>query len=149
MLDIEKYNKDLIHHEGLRKKPYDDATGKEFHTGDTLKGKLTIGVGINLHEGLYDNEVHALLELRTERLLKELYQQMPWVENLPEPAQRALADMHFNLGLPRLSKFKKMLTALQEGRFNDAATEALNSLWAKQVGKRAIYIANLYRGCSE
>ncbi|WP_417821252.1 glycoside hydrolase family protein [Terasakiella sp.] len=146
-MDIDQYKKDLSRHEGIRSKPYDDATGKEFNTGDTLKGKLTIGVGINLHEGLDSDEILALLSLRVNRLLKELYAAMPWIADLPEPAQRAVADMHFNMGLPRLMTFRKMLTALQEGRFKDAATEALDSRWAQQVGQRAIDNANLFKEC--
>lgn len=135
-MNLEKYKTDLIKHEGWRKKPY-----------ECTAGKLTIGVGINLEEGLYDDEIQAIHDLRTQRLLNELFGAMPWIEDLPDPAQRALADMHFNLGFPRLMKFKKMLTALQEGRFIDAGVEALDSRWAKQVGNRALDVVNLYEEC--
>ena len=64
---------------------------------------------------------------------------------MPEPAQRALANMAFNLGVPRLSQFKNMLSALEKGDYNVAAKEALDSNWAKQVGDRANRIAKVFR----
>jgi lysozyme len=48
-----------------------------------------------------------------------------------------LVDMGFNLGIPRLMKFKKMWEAIERQDFEWAAAEMLNSRWAKQVGKRA------------
>jgi len=38
-----------------------------------------------------------------------------------------------------------MLTALEAGEYERAALEALDSKWAKQVGKRADRIATLFR----
>ena len=45
--------------------------------------------------------------------------------------------MCFNLGYPRLSKFKNFLAAMQENDFETAAVEMMDSKWANQVGKRA------------
>jgi len=56
--------------------------------------------------------------------------------------------MCFNLGLSRLLKFEKMLLALETGDYEVAATEALDSLWACQVGTRADRVAELFRGRS-
>jgi len=54
--------------------------------------------------------------------------------------------MCFNLGWPRLSRFEKMLEALKAKDFDTAATEALDSKWADQVGDRAKRIAEVFRG---
>lgn len=135
---IEDLKDDLIRDEGLRLKPYKDTVGK-----------ITIGVGRNLDDvGISPLEANTLLENDINRTLSDLDDNAPWWRSLPEDAQRGIANMCFNMGWPRLSKFRKMLTALEENRFNDAAREALDSKWASQVGNRSERIADLYRGCS-
>lgn len=51
-IDMLKFRKNLIQNEGVRSKPYDDATGKELKAGDTPTGNKTIGVGI-AHESFW------------------------------------------------------------------------------------------------
>ena len=63
-----------------------------------------------------------------------------------DPVRRAvLIDMLFNLGLPRLLTFKRMLTALSESNFKRAAAEMLDSKWADQVAGRATELAEMMR----
>ena len=45
--------------------------------------------------------------------------------------------MMFNLGRPRLSKFKKMNLGLEMGDWKEAAMEGRDSRWYNQVGARA------------
>ena len=45
--------------------------------------------------------------------------------------------MMFNMGRPRLSKFMKMNAALEGGLWKRAAAEGRDSLWYRQVRKRA------------
>jgi hypothetical protein len=45
--------------------------------------------------------------------------------------------MMFNLGRPRLSKFKNMKKALDNGNWQLAAVEGEDSLWYRQVTNRA------------
>ena len=56
---------------------------------------------------------------------------------LPEEAQLIIANMMFNMGLPRLSKFKKMKEAVDERRWNEAAAQMKDSKWYSQVPNRA------------
>lgn len=49
--------------------------------------------------------------------------------------------MCFNLGIAGLLKFKKFIAAVNDGFFELAAKEMLDSLWAKQVGNRAIELS--------
>jgi lysozyme len=58
-------------------------------------------------------------------------------EKFPSEVQEILVNMLFNLGRPRLSKFKNFNTKLLEGDWAGAAPEGLDSLWARQVGARA------------
>ena len=58
-------------------------------------------------------------------------------EVLPGCVQEALGDMSFNLGLPRLAGFKRMLAAIRRSDWNDAARELMDSRYANQVSNRA------------
>jgi lysozyme len=58
-------------------------------------------------------------------------------EELPEEVQEVLVNMMFNLGRPRLSKFKRMNQALEMGDWKEAAMEGRDSRWHTQVGNRA------------
>ena len=128
---------DLIRDEGLKLKPYKDGVGK-----------LTIGVGRNLDDrGITEVEAYAMCDHDIEIVATELDRNASWWRDLPEPAQRGLMNMCFNMGWPRLSRFQRMLSALKLQSFKIAATEALDSTWAKQVGARAERIAGDFRGC--
>ena len=59
-----------------------------------------------------------------------------WTD-FPEEVQEILVNMMFNLGRPRLSKFKNMHRALEMGEYEQAAAEGRDSLWFRQVGNRA------------
>ena len=58
-------------------------------------------------------------------------------EDWPEEVRLIVANMAFNLGLPRLKKFKKMLTAINMKNYVKASEEGLDSRWAKQVYNRS------------
>ena len=58
-------------------------------------------------------------------------------ETYPGEVQEILVNMMFNLGRPRLSKFKKMNQALEMGDWKEAAMEGRDSRWHTQVGNRA------------
>lgn len=138
-MNRDQLQEDLILDEGIRLKPY-----------RCTAGKLTIGVGRNLDDvGISVSEAHQLLDNDIAAAALSLDRNIGWWGDLPEPARRGLLNMAFNLGWPRLSKFKGMLAALQAGDFNLAAAEALDSQWATQVGARATRIAHLFQSCKE
>lgn len=134
-MDRGKLTADLIRDEGLELRPY-----------KCTAGKVTIGIGRNLDDvGITREEAMHLLHNDLDRVSAELDRAFPWWRDLSEARQRALANMAFNLGVPRLSGFRRMTAALQEGRYDDAAREALDSRWAQQVGARSQRIAALIR----
>ena len=57
--------------------------------------------------------------------------------DLPEEAQLIIANMMFNLGRPRLSKFVRMRENVNKGDWKAAASEMRDSKWYDQVTKRA------------
>ena len=127
---------DIRRHEGFRSTPYRDTVGK-----------LTIGYGWNLDDvPMSRAAAEFVMREHVEAVWGELLAQEPCVASMPEPWRAALANMAYNLGVPRLLGFRRMWRALRAGDGESAAAEALNSRWALQVGRRAYEVAALCRG---
>ncbi len=114
----------LILHEGERLLPYVDTVGK-----------ITIGVGHNLTDRGIPKEIsQTLLTVDLDESVYELDRTFIWFAGLDDIRQRALIDLHFNIGLPRFLTFRFMIKACATGQFALAAHELLDSKWASQVG---------------
>lgn len=121
--------------EGLRLKPY-----------KCPAGALTIGYGHNLDaNGITLDMAEELLKTDLAYARMEVGANIPCSAKLCEARQFVLVDMAFNMGISRLLTFKKMIAALEQGYFERAACEMLNSKWAKQVGRRADKLAEIMR----
>lgn len=132
-IDVSLLKQDLTRDEGTRLKPYEDCVGK-----------LTIGVGRNLHDvGISQSEADLMLTNDIANVILALDRAFPWWMAMSEPRQRALANMCFNMGFSKLLGFRQMLAALQAGSYQEASEHALDSEWARQVGARANRIAAL------
>ena len=121
---MENLINDIKRHEGFSGMPYDDN-----------RGLPTIGYGTLLPISEFEGEL--LLKHRLDLIIQELYNHKPFMQELPEEAQEILLNMAYNLGVPRLMKFKKMWKALESGDFIEASKEMKDSRWYRQVGKRA------------
>lgn len=122
----------LIRHEGMRLKPYRDTAGK-----------LTIGVGRNLDDvGISESEAYAMLDVDVGKAFWACHD-FPWWSKLDPVRQDVLAMMVFNMGIAKVKKFYGMLAALEKGDYAKASDEMLHSLWASQVGRRAIDLAQI------
>ena len=153
-----KYNRDtfidkLIKHEGLVLTVYQDTLGID-----------TIGIGRNLKDrGISDEELkdmgiasmddvyqYGITEIDAvylatndvEIVETELVRAHPCVDKLDSVRQLILMDMAFNMGVPRLCKFKNMWAAIHNEDFLTAAKEMLDSRWANQVKSRAVKLAH-------
>jgi lysozyme len=125
----------LVRHEGLRRLAYEDSVGV-----------LTIGVGRNIEEvGLSDDEIYYLLKNDIRRCETELDNSFRWYKDLDQVRQEAMINLCFNLGITRLRKFKLALRAMEAKDYEDAADEFLDSLWATQVGQRAVEVTYMIR----
>ena len=128
--NIDKLISLLKKHEGVELKPYRDT-----------EGLMTIGVGRNLdHNGLRMVEVEFLLMNDLKDCMEEAGT-YHWYKDLSGVRKAVIVSMLFNLGKPRFDKFVKFQAAIAEGLYDRAATEMLDSKWAKQVGKRAIELS--------
>tara|TARA_R100000388_G_C7230768_1_gene154539 strand:+ start:78 stop:524 length:447 start_codon:yes stop_codon:yes gene_type:complete len=58
-------------------------------------------------------------------------------DELPEEAQQIIANMMFNMGRPRLSRFHKMKKAVDAGDWEEAGNQMKDSRWYNQVTTRA------------
>jgi lysozyme len=121
--------------------------GVETHAYECSEGKITVGVGRNIDQGggmgLSDDEIDYLLQNDIERCIVELSSEYPWFSGLDEVRKDAIVDISFNLGQTRLRLFKRALAAMEEGEYRVAATEFLDSKWAKQVGGRALELTDM------
>lgn len=134
-MKIDRLIKQLTIDEGKKNFPYTDSVGK-----------LTIGIGRNLADrGLTDEEIHFLLDNDVKEVIQQLSTNLPWFNNLDDVRQEVLINMCFNMGWGKLSQFKNTLNLIKEGKYNEASTAMLNSLWARQVGNRAIRLAKMMR----
>jgi len=112
---------------------------------DTV-GKLTIGVGHNLTDNGISRQIAELM-LKEDiavatAALRDIF---PSWANLPADVQFALTDMMFNMGEPRFLGFKKMIKAVKNKDFLEAAEQAKDSKWFKQVGVRGESDYNLLK----
>lgn len=125
----------LVLHEGLRLHPY-----------KCTSGKTTIGVGRNLDDnGISNDEAMYLLERDIDRVEAELDSRFTWWRQMTPARQAVLADMAFNLGINRLLGFVNTLKFMRDGDYEAAADGMMDSLWARQVGNRAIRLAKMMR----
>jgi len=72
---------------------------------------------------LADADVEALVAADIVAFEQKLEQALPDWHNYPEPAQEALFDMAFNLGLGGLLKFQMLLKAVNAGDWATAAAQ--------------------------
>ena len=123
--------------------------GVETHAYKCTANKTTIGVGRNIDPdggiGLSQSEINYLLSSDVKRVNDELAGAFSWYRTLGTARKDAIMDMCFNMGLPRLMKFKKALAGMAIGDYDEAAIEFLDSRWANQVGQRAITVTDIIR----
>ena len=147
----------LIEHEGCVLTVYQDSLGID-----------TIGIGRNLQDrgispeelaqmetsiedihdkGITEADAIYLAENDVQIVEDELSKAHPCVERLDAVRQLILMDMAYNMGVPRLCKFKNMWRALSEHNYTGASYEMLDSKWAKQTPNRAKSMAELMKSC--
>ncbi|KVU65331.1 lysozyme [Burkholderia ubonensis] len=111
---------------------------------DTV-GKVSGGIGRNLTDkGFRDNEIDLMYQNDIAETEAWLDRSLPWWRSLDPVRQRVMMNMAFNMQA-KLLGFRNFLAAAQRRDWNTAATEMLDSLWARQVGARATRLAAMMR----
>lgn len=145
------------------------AEGLVLTTYRCTAGALTIGWGHNLDalpvKGLKEGSVidvdqandlllqgfmratKGAIQLAPEMVDKDWYGATPQEQEATLARVAILIDMCFNMGITRLSKFKKFLAAFRAKDWQKAADEMVDSAWYKQVGRRSVHhVAQMRKG---
>jgi len=125
--------------EGCKFEIYDDHLGyKTFGIGHLVK-ETDEEYGWPCGEPVSEERVMQCFRDDTHTAIRECYALYgeSYFEDFPDEVQEILVNMMFNLGRPRLSKFKKMNAALKKEDWKEAAKEGRDSRWYRQVTNRA------------
>lgn len=156
MSDSELINKTLPFTkwaEGYRDLVYDDKGNPAIGYGANLNS-LHISrefekLGYSIHQLKNRNqrisEKHAEMVLKRglEQALRDAKQFVYNFDELDPIAKLVLVDMSYNLGLDRISKFKKFKSALERRDYKSAKAEMIDSKWYSDVGRRSRRLVQL------
>ena len=134
-MNMDRLLESVKKHEGYRNKVYLDTLGKR-----------TVGVGHLCVEEFWEDDkeyeekfLMDILEADLQNAIKGAKDLM--AENgcidMDEIAEEIIIEMIFQLGKTGVSKFKNMWKALSGLDYSTAASEMLDSRWAKQTPNRA------------
>jgi lysozyme len=143
-----RLHKMLSLHEGRVDVPYKDSLGLWTagvgHLIDRRRGG-------SLHPSwkafpLTDVEIDEALTDDIRKHARELLNAQPWVTKLDDCRQAVLFDMCFNLGIEPFDgdgfkDWPMFVSQMKAGQWVAAAANMRSTLWAKQVGSRAIRLA--------
>ena len=136
-MNLEKLREELEIDEGCKYEIYLDHLGYptfgigHLITDDDPEYGWEVGASIDTVR------VHEAFESDIEGVLSDCSKLYSDFGDLPEEAQRVIANMMFNMGLTRLSKFKGMKRGVDSQNWNLAADEMVDSRWYHQVTNRA------------
>ena len=135
-MDIEHLKKDIMFEEGVKYEVYNDHLGYK-----------TFGVGHLCRATDPENEMEVGSPVSKERVDEcfevDLYVAINDAEKFCEGIEvddnikECVTHMVFQLGLPRLNKFRNFKQALVDGDIAKAQIEMKDSLWYRQTTNRA------------
>jgi|TARA_B100001964_G_C13889945_1_gene446751 lysozyme len=136
-MDIEQLRHELAKDEGVIHEVYLDHLGyPTFGIGHLIKDsdpEYSCEVGTAISE----NRVIGAFEEDIKIVVKDCEKLYSNFLYLPEEVQLIIANMMFNMGYTRLSKFKGMKRGVDSEDWNAAADEMVDSRWYRQVTNRA------------
>ena len=94
-------------------------------------GKLSIGYGTNIQDGITREEALLLMRHRLGKVIAALESRLPFWSKLTDDRRRVLANMGYQLGIAGLMGFRRMLAALERGDYDTAGREMMDSKWAR------------------
>ena len=122
----------LTKHEGSRRYPYDDTTGRSLKKGDTVEGKITIGIGRNITDkGLTFEESTMLLKNDIQEATKKAATYRGF-ESMNTARRAVIVSMVFNMG--SIDGFRLMRQAMAVKDWTEVVHQMKDSKWATQIG---------------
>ena len=136
-MDINKLREELERDEGVKYEVYNDHLGfPTFGIGHLITDNDP-ECGASVGTEVSDNRVKEAFETDVQTVLSDCERLYEEFGSLPEEAQLIIANMMFNMGFTRLSKFKGMKRGVDARNWNAAADEMVDSRWYNQVTSRA------------
>ena len=136
-MDIDKLREEIEYDEGSVGKIYLDHLGLPTFGIGHLVLESDPEHGWEVGTLVTKDRCNEAFDSDIKNVLSDCYRLYPDFDDLPEEVQRIVANMMFNMGRPRLSKFKGMKRGVDSQDWNAAADEMVDSKWYRQVTKRA------------
>ena len=136
-MDIEKLREEIKYDEGSVNEIYLDHLGLATFGIGHLVTEWDEEYGWEVGTPVSDDRCKEVFDSDIQIVLADCEQLYPDFNELPEEVQRIIANMMFNMGRPRLSKFKGMKAGVDSRDWNKAADEMVDSRWYRQVTNRA------------
>jgi lysozyme len=137
-MNIANLREQLKIDEGVKYEIYNDHLGYPTFGIGHLITEADEEYGKPIGTPVSEERVNTVFDSDVAIYISEAKKVFPNLDSLPAEAQEVIVNMCFNMGAPRLSKFKKFIAAVNESNWVTAGVEMLDSRWAKQVGNRAI-----------
>ena len=137
VIDVDQLREQLIIDEGQVNEIYHDHLGyATFGIGHlVLEGDPEHGLEVGTP--VAEDRVIECFAKDVETVIEDCKKLHDGWDGYPQEVKQVIANMMFNMGLTRLSKFRKHNAALQCGDWPVAAVEGRDSRWYKQVTNRA------------
>ena len=136
-MDIEKLREEIKYDEGSVNEIYLDHLGLATFGIGHLVTEWDEEYGWEVGTPVREDRCNEVFDSDIQIVLADCEQLYPDFNELPEEVQRIIANMMFNMGRPRLSKFKGMKAGVDARDWNKAADEMVDSRWYRQVTNRA------------
>lgn len=144
-MDVNKLKKELAIDEGVKHEIYLDHLGyPTFGIGHLIK-KDDPEYGSPVKTPVSEERVDECFKEDIKITLGDCLTLYDDFYELPEEVQLIIANMMFNMGLPRLSKFRGMKRGVDAQDFNKAADEMVDSRWYSQVPNRSARLVERMR----
>jgi len=147
-MDIDKLREQLKIDEGCVYELYNDHLGYATFGIGHLVTESDPENGFDIGTEVSESRVVEAFEQDVQTVLSDCAILYPDFDELPEEAQQVIANMMFNMGRPRLSKFKGMKRGVDSRDWNAAADEMVDSAWYRQVTNRADRLVERIRALS-
>ena len=136
-MDIEQLRRELDEDEGCVYEIYLDHLGYPTFGIGHLVTKRDMEHGWSVGTDVDEYRVHEVFEEDVQTVLSDCKKLYHNFYDLPEEVQLIIANMMFNMGRIRLSKFKGMKRGIDDCDWQAAADEMVDSRWYRQVTNRA------------
>ena len=136
-MNLDKLREELAEDEGCRYEIYLDHLGLPTFGIGHLITKNDPEYGKDVGTVIEQSRVQSAFNLDIAVTIEDCNRLYSDFNDLPEEVQLIVANMMFNLGYPRLSKFKGMKAGVDARNWSVAADEMVDSRWYTQVPNRA------------